>query len=84
MSILPGRRVFTGTFILKIFKWWEFREGLRKDINPIVVNFPVCPFRVMVSNDWPVPEQGVSCHCSWSWRHQPGFAAFLGLELKYN
>ena len=45
--------------------------------------FQVCPFRGMVSTDWSVPGQGIISHCSWSWCHTPGFAAFLGLELKY-
>ena len=26
----------------------------------------------------------VFSHCSWFWHHPPGFAAFLGLDLKHN
>ena len=44
----------------------------------------VGPFRVLVSIDWSVPGQAVFTHCSESWRHPPGSAAFLGLELKHN
>ena len=46
--------------------------------------FQVGPFRVMVSTDWSVTGQGVISHSSWSRHHPPGFAAFLGLELKYS
>ena len=37
----------------------------------------------MVFADWSVTGQ-VFSPCSWSWSLPPGFAAFLGLELKYN
>ena len=44
----------------------------------------VRPFRVMVLTGWSVTGQGAFSHCSWSWSSSPGFAAFLGLGLKYN
>ena len=44
----------------------------------------VHPFGVVVSTDWSVTGQGVFSHCSWSWHHPPGFAAFLSLELEHH
>ena len=43
------------------------------------------PSRCALSGSWsPLIAQGVISHCGWPWGHPPGFAAFLGPELKYS
>ena len=42
----------------------------------------MCPLRVWISTEW--SGTVVFSLCSWSWCGPPGFAAFLGLMLKYS
>ena len=66
---------------LEGFKGREFREGLWEDLNRIFIRFS----RYVLSEWWsPGARAGVSICCSWSWHRPPGFAASLGLELKYS
>ena len=50
----------------------------------ISIGSPGVSFQGCVSTDWSVAGQGALSHCSWFWHCPPGFAAFLGLELKHN
>ena len=57
----------------------NFRGGFRR----IVISFPGVLFQGHDLTDCSVPVQGV-IHCSWSRGSSSGFAASLGLGLKYN
>ena len=75
------------SFVLRIFSLLAGGNlrGVSREVSvdySLVVQ--VRPFMVVVSTDWSGTEQRVTSHHSWSWPHPPGFAAFLGLELKYN
>ena len=73
-----------GSFVLKLFSLLQVGRSHGRISAKYSSVFQVCSLRVMVSNDWSVTGQRVISHCSWSWHHAPGFAAFLGLELKHN
>ena len=62
-----------------VSKGGDFRGGLWSMSTECSSVFQVCPFRELVSTDW-LALEGIISYCSWS---SSGFAAFLGLKLKY-
>ena len=84
-GVLPGGIMNAGSSVSRVFKGSEFKGRLRGDLDRMFISFSRC----ILSGLWsPLMSQhqgrGVISHSSWTWHCPPGFAAFLGLELRYN
>lgn len=75
----PQRESLQAGSLLRLYLLLTGRN-LREEFQQNINQFSRCA-------PWSLPigqcHDDVSHH-SWSWCHPPGFAAFLGLELKYN